>query len=85
MGVDTISHEPKNRIVRLANGDRIGVIGDHVSFEAGIPLFSRDPRQTAAFNTGVLCRYRCYGRSTLIFAIQQVLLAVISGCNTVPK
>jgi len=35
MGVDTISHEPKNRIVRWANGDRIGVIGDHVPFWQG--------------------------------------------------
>jgi len=31
-GVDTISHDLKNGIVRLANGGRIGVIGGRVCF-----------------------------------------------------
>ena len=35
MSVDTISHAPKNRIVRLANGACTGVIGDRVCFEVG--------------------------------------------------
>jgi hypothetical protein len=33
MSVDTSPHVPKNRIVRLANGTRIGHIGDHLPFE----------------------------------------------------
>jgi hypothetical protein len=35
-GVDALPLEQKNRIVQLANGARIGVIGDHVPFEGDI-------------------------------------------------
>ena len=58
MGVDTISQESKNRIVRLAIGARFEVIGDHVLFEAGIALFYLVPWETVVLKTGVLCRYR---------------------------
>ena len=54
MGVDTISREPKNRIVRLANGARTGVIGGRVCFETGMTLFWMDPRKTAGAKKGVL-------------------------------
>jgi hypothetical protein len=54
MGVDTNSPSPKDGIVRLANGARIGVIGRRVFFEGGILLFSLYPRKKAIAKTGVL-------------------------------
>jgi hypothetical protein len=70
VSVDTISQEPKNRIVRLANGGRIGRIGDQVTFEAGIPLFYPDPRETAVVKTGVLFISMDFRSSEKRFAIQ---------------
>jgi hypothetical protein len=52
--VDTISQEPKNRIVRLENGGRIGRIGDQVTFQVRIPSLYPDPREKAIAKTGVL-------------------------------
>jgi hypothetical protein len=69
----------------LANGARIGVIGGCVLFEAGILLFYLYPRKKAIAKKGVLFISLDLGSSEKRFASQQVLLAVISSCNTVPK
>jgi hypothetical protein len=84
-GVDTLPPKPENRIRKWANGARIGVIGGRVLFEAGILLFSLYPRKKAIAKTGVLFISMDFRSSEKRFASQQVLLAVISSCNIVPK
>ena len=68
--MDNISQEPKNRIVRLANGACIGVIGDQVPFEVGIPLFYLDRWETAVVKTGVFFISMNFRSSEKRFAFQ---------------
>jgi len=43
----------KNRISIVANGARNELQIDHLPLEAGIPLFSLDPREIVVLKTGV--------------------------------
>jgi len=44
--------KPENRISRLANGTRNELQIDHIPLEAGISLFSLDPRELVVLKTG---------------------------------
>ena len=50
--MDISSREPINGIVRLANGTRNELQIDHIPLEAGISLFSLDPRELVVLKTG---------------------------------
>jgi hypothetical protein len=54
----------------LANGGCIGVIGDQVLSEEGIPFLYPDLRETAVVKTGVLFIFMDFRSSEKRFAIQ---------------
>jgi hypothetical protein len=54
----------------LANRARIGVIGDEVPLEAGIPLFSLDPRKTAVLKNRIFFISLDFSSSEKRFAFQ---------------
>jgi len=62
--------KPENRISRLAIGARNELQIDHIPLEAGIPLFSLDPREIVVLKTGVFSSTLDFRSSEKRFAIQ---------------